>query len=418
MDAAVGNLADAGDQPALDRQRVGKLAARPRAAAVAAGARHRAGQPGEAGGERGLVLARCRSSAGERARLLAEHQGAVGFGDARGRQAAASATRWRRLEARRARRGARCSACAAGEQGAARLLGLAAQRRRCARPRRGARRCGARISGRVAASSERTWTASSHRAGLDQRQRRRAAAPSSAAPRSAGSPAPGASASRARCAAWSAAISAMRALGGGEVGLGRLRSARPAPRASARARSASLVARRAWRSSVLEAARSPAPPRACACGRAPRRRRAPARRWRRSRRASRARAGEEERDVSCPLSFPMIGVVRKDARRAEQLLGEHGAGEQMRPGRLPKASSRSAARRSASPKPSAPPIRKRASRRPSSRQRSSRRASSTEHSASPFSSSRTVTLLSGAGGARPPLSGSSVTFTGQAMRFR
>ena len=30
----------------------------------------------------------------------------------------------------------------------------------------------------------------------------------------------------------------------------------------------------------------------------------------------------------------MIGVVRKDARRAEQLLGEHGAGEQVRPGRL------------------------------------------------------------------------------------
>ena len=28
----------------------------------------------------------------------------------------------------------------------------------------------------------------------------------------------------------------------------------------------------------------------------------------------------------------MIGVVRKDAGGAEQLLGEHGAGEQMRPG--------------------------------------------------------------------------------------
>src|SRR5690349_20819740 len=34
------------------------------------------------------------------------------------------------------------------------------------------------------------------------------------------------------------------------------------------------------------------------------------------------------------LSFPMIGVVRKQACRAEQLLGEHGAGEEVGPGRL------------------------------------------------------------------------------------
>ena len=33
-------------------------------------------------------------------------------------------------------------------------------------------------------------------------------------------------------------------------------------------------------------------------------------------------------------SFAMIGMVGKDARRAEQLLGEHRAREQMRPGRL------------------------------------------------------------------------------------
>src|SRR3569623_292724 len=35
-----------------------------------------------------------------------------------------------------------------------------------------------------------------------------------------------------------------------------------------------------------------------------------------------------------PSSFPMIGVVRKDRGGAEQLLGEHGAGEQVWPGRL------------------------------------------------------------------------------------
>src|SRR3954469_1816183 len=34
------------------------------------------------------------------------------------------------------------------------------------------------------------------------------------------------------------------------------------------------------------------------------------------------------------LSFAMIGVIGKDAGGAEQLLGEHGPGEQMRPGRL------------------------------------------------------------------------------------
>ena len=33
------------------------------------------------------------------------------------------------------------------------------------------------------------------------------------------------------------------------------------------------------------------------------------------------------------LSFAMIGMVRKDRRRAEQLLGEHRADEQVRPGR-------------------------------------------------------------------------------------
>ena len=46
------------------------------------------------------------------------------------------------------------------------------------------------------------------------------------------------------------------------------------------------------------------------------------------------------------------------------------------------------------------------------------RAKASEPSCSPFSSSRMVTLFSAGGGSFPPLSGSSVTFTGQAIRFR
>ena len=118
-------------------------------------------------------------------------------------------------------------------------------------------------------------------------------------------------------------------------------------------------------------------------------------------------------------TFAMIGMVGKDAGRAPQLLGEHRAGQQMRPGRA--AERRAADRpcaRSASSKPSAAPIRKRASRTPSSRhaleplgerRRGERFAGLVEHDRSGCPAR--------AAGILPPVSGSSVIRTGQASRF-
>ena len=118
------------------------------------------------------------------------------------------------------------------------------------------------------------------------------------------------------------------------------------------------------------------------------------------------------------LSFAMIGVVGKDARRAPQLFGEHRAGEQMRPGRA--AERREAGRRSRA--------RHRRSRRPR-RSGSGSRARLRRASAQPvgegaraehlavFVEQHDPGLAVDARGILPPLSGSSVSRIGQVSRF-
>ena len=269
MDAAVGNLADAGEQPALDREAYSGTAGARRGAAGSL-----PGRGTGPGSGRGLASSRAcywrvSIAAASALRLLAERERAVGFGQRETARAAATACRWRRLEARpaRSRRALQLAAGCASQparRGPARAgAQLVAASRFLAR----ARRCGAASTGRVAASSERTWTSVLDRAGLDQRQRRRAAAPSSAAPRSAEPPAPGVSASRARWTACARGDDRDPALGGGDIGLGRLD-----PRGERRGLGAARARRR--RSRAAPGASRPAsaverllPPRACAARR-------------------------------------------------------------------------------------------------------------------------------------------------------
>ena len=104
--------------------------------------------------------------------------------------------------------------------------------------------------------------------------------------------------------------------------------------------------------------------------------------------ASSGQSRSSEGGAAHALSFAMIGVVRKDRCRSEQLLGQHRADEQVRPGRRAERQQQvSASRAARSSCPSAAPIRKRASRLPPSRQASSFLASSIEDSAFPRSSS-------------------------------
>ena len=327
MDAAIGNLADAGQQPALDRQRIGKLGT-PRA--VASRSPGRGTGPGswaEAGGEPRPGTGAC--PRGWRAPAPARRRPARGrIRPRRGRQAAASASAGSLSKLASSVRRC-CSAAPAGEQARrvpARTGGAA---RRCARTSARSAAVRRRISGRVAASSERTWTVSCTEPGWTR-----------------------ASAGGRRVIVCSAAVSRMTgpwrvgeadalhgliagddrdaALGGGEVGLGRLDPRGQRLALGARAR------RRHWSPAAPGgrapgSGRWPAAPRAWPWS-APRHRRR-ARRWRHAG-EEQGGAGEESEDSHGPRSsFTMIGVVRKDARRAEELLGEHRAGEQMRPGR-------------------------------------------------------------------------------------
>ena len=179
------------------------------------------------------------------ARLLAEDQGAVGLRQSKaGKLLRAGALRGleattKRRGARRARRGWR-----AGRTARLRTGGAA---RRCARPRRAAAAVRRRISGMVAASSERTWTASRTEPGWTSASAagRRVIVCKAAVSRITG---PCRSARRARCSPCSAAISAIRRSAAvRSASAASIRAASAS--AAARARSASLTARRACSSS-------------------------------------------------------------------------------------------------------------------------------------------------------------------------
>ena len=258
MDAAVGNLADAGDDAALDRQRIrqASLPARRRRGA-GLGPRHRAREPGEARARAGLIVAGA-DVAGEHLRLLAIDQSAVGFAEGEAVELLRAAA-LRRPRSRRARPGAGAAprGCRSGPGAPAPIGGAGG---RCAAPRRAAPRCARRISGRAAASRERTWTASRTEPGWTRASAagRRVIVSSAAVSRTIG---PWRSARRARCSAWKAAIRRDAALGRGEIGLGRLD-----PRRQRRARRAGAVglADRAARLAdrAPDNAASPRPPRA------------------------------------------------------------------------------------------------------------------------------------------------------------
>ena len=129
-------------------------------------------------------------------------------------------------------------------------------------------------------------------------------------------------------------------------------------------------------------------------------------------RSARARAAHRS-------TFAMIGVVRKDRCRPEQLLGEHRPDEQVRPGRGPERQQQVGAS-------ALVPRRGRRRRRSGSapracRRRASLRASSPARSRTapcPARRGRRSRCWPAASGTLPPRSGSSVTLVGQAMRFR
>ena len=94
---------------------------------------------------------------------------------------------------------------------------------------------------------------------------------------------------------------------------------------------------------------------AAAAPRAPREARHRRRGLRRRRRACREQGAKEQRkgeSVHC-LTLAMIGVVRKDRGRPEQLLRKHRPREQMRPGRRPRRAAAQRPRRCVSSRPSA-----------------------------------------------------------------
>jgi hypothetical protein len=135
---------------------------------------------------------------------------------------------------------------------------------------------------------------------------------------------------------------------------------------SAHRRRASPALRRA-----LGAAARPASPRACgprpppapaAAARPPLPRLRSATRTGSAADSSRASARRSRRRIGSTL--PVIGMSRKPAGGAVQLLGQHGAGQEVRPGRRTEAQQQVGAARSASEWPSAAPIRKRHSRLP------------------------------------------------------
>ena len=217
VDAAVRNLADAGDQPALDGERIGHGS--PGAGLGGRRARRGTGQAGEGRSQRRLALPR--ADRGRPASAPARPE------PARGpiRESASPASCCERLRCcvskrasamRRSPRAVRL----ARERGA-RLLGLIAQAGAAAPLRRGARRCGGgfRAWSPPAASGRGSRRAPS-RAG--RAPARRGGGSSSAAPRSGGSPAPAARRDARAARAWSAAISAIRRSDGGDVGFRRL----------------------------------------------------------------------------------------------------------------------------------------------------------------------------------------------------
>ena len=128
------------------------------------------------------------------------------------------------------------------------------------------------------------------------------------------------------------------------------RAPRPRPfRAAAVSASADACSARAWRSASSSG---------CACGSRPAR----------SPQGSGANSSARTSRLIA-LTFAMIGMVRKDRRRPEQLLGKHRSHQQVRPGRRTEREEQVRTCRCASSWPSAAPIRNRASRLPPSRQR-------------------------------------------------
>ena len=371
MDAGVGNLADAGTSAPLDRKadrRPGRDSGGGRAARRAA-----AGRAGRPGWRRS-----CSWKAREPIELLPARAPAR-------RSASARSDFGQRARPARLCERARCCASKRGERRrrwrtrprgrrpapGAPAPGLA----RSASPRAtSARRPAvrARISGKAAASSERTWTTSSSDAGLDQRQRRRPARHRLQRRGQADDRRLALGEPRALLGAAGPRSAAMRRFGGGDVGLGRLdprRQRLASPRGRARPRWSRVRACRIERLIL----------RRCALGRlAPRLGHgASASAGRRSlrrggRRRGRGRSGRE-------ASRQAHALILRDDRDGSQGCSSRGTvARRAWPGRAGAARSpcrrRAAGRppaRSASPKPSAPPIRKRASRLPSSRQRSS-----------------------------------------------
>jgi hypothetical protein len=116
--------------------------------------------------------------------------------------------------------------------------------------------------------------------------------------------------------------------------------------------------------------------------------------------------------------FTMIGVVRKDGGGAEQLLGEHRPGEEVRPGRLAEGEQEigAAALLVAEAVGAADQETRLAPAAVAPGLQLLRECEGRELLA--FSSRRTVTLPSAGGGALPPDSGSSVILVGHAIRFR
>ena len=413
MDAAVRNLADAGDQPALDGQRIGN---------------------GVGGGGVGGAPAGRGSGPGRRARLAASAASVCAGADPAGQRRASSPKTRARSDSRRARPAsccerARCSLSNADKAArrspsAVRLareagpgrLGLAAQLG--AARDLGAERGGAAADlGHGRGEQRADMDGVADRAGLDQRQRGGAAGH--------GLQRGGEPDDRPLPLGEARALRGLErgdqrdaALGGGEIGLGRLdprgerlrRGAGAVGLAGGAARLALELLGNARRLPRLPRAPGPAPPRrraSCALGRGE------------GAGAERRRSGRRGgRTAHCPIlpddrGGSQAGLSRGTiARRASR-------------GRADAARS-PCRRRAAGPRPPARRRRSRPLRRSgsapracrSSRQRSSFRAKATEPSCSPFSSSRMVTLLSAGGGALPPLSGSSVTFVGQVMRFR
>ena len=242
MHATVRNLADAGDEPALHGERiVYGVAGRKRGGAGAMGGRG-SGPAARAMAPSAPRPGGCRS--GRRGRAPPrEHQARSDCDRAR---PASSCERARWALSNATERAALAQSRAAGE----RPERAASDWRRSSALRATSARSVAvrrRISGMVAASSERTWTASRTEPGWTRARAagRRVIVCKAAVSRITG---PCRSARRARCSACSAAISAMRrsaAVRSASAASSRAASASDA----ARARSASLTARRASSSS-------------------------------------------------------------------------------------------------------------------------------------------------------------------------